>query len=63
MAVRAIPLLQGVSRRLQALEEKGFLYSKSFLAFVSFKKKKKEKSNQTQNILFKKAHLYPLSLK
>lgn len=61
MAVRAIPLLQGVSRRLQALEEKGFLYSKSFLAFVSFKKKKK--SNQTQNILFTKAHLYPLSLK
>lgn len=46
MAVRAIPLLQGVSRRLQALEEKGFLYSKSFLAFVSFKiKKKKVKPN------------------
>lgn len=40
MAVRAIPLLQGVRRRLQALEEKGFLYSRSFLAFVSFKKKK-----------------------
>lgn len=45
MAVRAIPLLQGVSRRLQALEEKGFLYSKSFLAFVSFKKIKKVKPN------------------
>lgn len=60
MAVRAIPLLQGLSRRLQALEEKGFLYSKSFLAFVSFKKKM---SNQTQNILFTKARLYPLYLK
>lgn len=36
MAVRAIPLLQGASRRLQALEEKVFLYNKYFLAFVSF---------------------------
>lgn len=55
MAVRAIPLLQGVRRRLQALEEKGFLYSRSFLAFVSFKKKK---TQIKPKISFSQKHIY-----